>query len=127
MSKVATTYWDNNISLPRRAADSRSVKNRAQSQVKRVNTTTPQWFVFTVIVSITFMLCLTVNLRAFSELNAEIDQHGKLSTEVDQLTNENLTLQEEIHALKTDSSRIEREARKLGMSRAGEKILVPAN
>jgi cell division protein FtsB len=43
------------------------------------------------------------------------------------LTNENLVLQEEIHNLKTDSAVIEREARKLGMSRPGEKILVPAN
>jgi cell division protein FtsB len=43
------------------------------------------------------------------------------------MTNENLILQEEIHNLKTDSQTIEREARKLGMSRSGEKILVPAN
>jgi cell division protein FtsB len=88
---------------------------------------TPQWFVFTVIVSLTFMLCLTINLRAFTEVRGEVEQNQKLSAEVDQLTNENLALQEEIHTLKTDSNAIEREARKLGMSRSNEKILVPAN
>lgn len=90
-------------------------------------TTTPQWFVFTVIVAMTFLLCLTINLRAFSEMNQEVEHNQKLGVEVDQLTNENLTLQEEIHNLKTDSNTIEREARKLGMSRSNEKFLVPAN
>lgn len=123
MSKVATTYWDNNISLPRTSSRS---KTRTQMKSNRVSTT-PQWFVFTVIVSITFMLCLTINLRAFSELNQEAEQNQKLSVDVNQLTNENLVIQEEIHALKTDSNIIEREARRLGMSRSNEKILVPAN
>ena len=123
MSKVATTYWDNNISLPR--ADSRP-KMRTQMKSKR-ESATPQWFVFTVVVSITFMLCLTINLRAYSEMTAEIEQNQKLSVEVDRITNENLILQEEIHSLKTDPNVIEHEARKLGMSRSGEKIFVPAN
>ena len=123
MSKVATTYWDNNISLPR--VNSRS-KPRMQMKSKR-ESATPQWFVFTVVVSITFMLCLTINLRAFSELNAEVEQNQRLSVEVDHITNENLALQEEIHNLKTDSNAIEREARKLGMSRSNEKIFVPTN
>ena len=93
----------------------------------RRESATPQWFVFTVVVSITFMLCLTINLRAFTELNTEIELNQKLNVDVDRMTNENLILQEEIHNLKTDSQTIEREARKLGMSRSGEKILVPAN
>ena len=123
MSKVATTYWDNNISLPRVSA---RAKSRTQMKSKR-ETGTPQWFVFTVVVSITFMLCLTINLRAFSEMNAEIEQNRKLTVEVNQITNENLALQEEIHNLKTDADTIEREARKFGMSRSGEKVLVPTN
>lgn len=91
------------------------------------DSTTPQWFIFTVVVSITFMLCLTINLRAFSEMNTEVEQHQRLNVEVNQITNENLALQEEIHNLKTDAATIEREARKLGMSRSGEKVLVPTN
>jgi cell division protein FtsB len=122
LSKVATTYWDN-ISLPR--VSSRP-KMRTQMKSKR-ESATPQWFVFTVVVSITFMLCLTINMRAFTELNSEVELNQRLNVDVDRMTNENLALQEEIHNLKTDSNTIEREARKLGMSRSGEKVLVPAN
>jgi len=88
---------------------------------------TPQWFVFAVIVFITFMLCMAINFRAFSELNTEIEQHQQLNLEVEQLTNQNLTIQEEIHNLKTNPKIIEREARKLGMGRPDEKIFVPTN
>lgn len=88
---------------------------------------TPQWFVFAVVVFITFMLCLTVNFRAFSELSMEMEQHQKLSIEVEQLSNQNLLIQEEIHNLKSDPKIIEREARKLGMGRPDEKVFVPTN
>lgn len=72
------------------------------------------------------MLCIAINLRAFAELNAEIDLNQKLSSEVDQLADRNIAIQEEIHSLKTDPNTIEREARKLGMGRSNEKIFVPA-
>lgn len=73
------------------------------------------------------MLCLAINFRALSEMKAEAEQNNQLSTDVDKLSGENLSLQEEIHNLKNDSPTIEREARKIGMSRPNEKILVPAN
>ena len=123
MSKVAITYWDNTntVSIPR-------MRPKARTRMKtNRDTTTPQWFVFAVAVSITCMLCLTINFRAFSELNAEIDQNAKLNTVVEQLTNQNLAIQENIHNIKTDPKMIENEARKLGMGRADEKIFVPAN
>ncbi len=126
MSKVATTYWDNDnpISMPGLNNSRSQMRTRRKSSRE---TAAPQWLVFTVVISMTFMLCLTINLRAFSEMNVEAEQNQKLSVEVDQLTNENLALQEEIHVLKTDSNAIEREARKFGMSRIGEKIFVAAN
>jgi cell division protein FtsL len=46
---------------------------------------------------------------------------------VEQLTNESIGLQGEVHSLKTDSRTVEREARKMGMSRRNEKVLVPMN
>lgn len=101
-------------------------KTRTKS-APRTNSSTPQWFLFVVVASISFMLCLAINFRAFSEMRAEAEQNTQLSTEVDKLTGENLSLQEEIHNLKNDSKTIEREARKIGMSRPNEKILVPAN
>jgi len=87
----------------------------------------PQLLVFAVIASIALMSCLTVNFRAFSELNVEIEQNRKLSVEVDQLTNQNLAIQDEIHSIKTDPKMIEAEARKLGMGRPNDKVFVPAN
>ena len=110
MSKVVATYWDNNsvVLMP--------TKTRLK-RAKRTETATPQWVVFAVITSLTFMLCLAINLRAFSETSAEIQQNASLSRQMEQLTNENLAIQEEIHNLTTDPRTIEREARKIGMSR----------
>lgn len=125
MSKAATTYWDENNSVAFPRLNSRS-RTQSRSKAGR-EAATPQWFAFAVVVLITFMLCMTINLRAFSELNTEIQENQQLSTEVDQLTNRNLVLQEEIHNLKNDPKVIEREARKLGMGRPNEKIFVPAN
>ena len=107
MSKVAATYWDNSqtVLMPR----SRSAK--------RSSAATPQWFVFAVVVSITFMLCLTINLRAFSEMTQEQHLHENLNLQIETLTTENLVLQEEIYDLKNDEQAIEREARKIGMVR----------
>ena len=110
MSKVVSTYWDNNsvVLIP--------AKKRAKT-AQRTETATPQWLVFAVITSITFMLCLAINLRAYTEMSAEMQQHERLNVELEQLNSENLLIQEEIHTLKTDPLTIEREARKVGLIR----------
>jgi cell division protein FtsB len=124
LSKVATTYWDdsNAVFIPAKST-------RAKSRVRNVKRekASSQWLVFTVVVALSSMICLTVNLRAYGELSQEIEQYQLLNAEVESLTTENSALQEEIHQIKTDPSVIEREARKLGMSRPNEKVLVPAN
>jgi len=120
LSKVADTYWNNSqtISIP--------VKNRKKA-AGRAKSSTPHWFLFVVVGSIFLMICLAVNFRAVSEMNAEAEQNNQLNADVEKLSGENLALQEEIHNLKNDSQTIEREARKIGMSRPNEKILVPTN
>ena len=120
MNKVAATYWTNtqNISMP--AATRRRAAGRSQ-------TTTPHWFMLVVVTSIFLMLCLAINFRAFTEMRVEAEQNNQLSTDVEKLSVENLSLQEEVQNLKNDSQTIEREARKIGMNRPNEKILVPAN
>lgn len=123
MSKVASIYWENSsaVTAPR-------LRPRSKTRMKsNRESATPQWFVFAVVVFITFMLCLTINFRAFSELTSEMEQNQKLNIEVDQLMNQNLMIQEEIHSLKNDSKVIEREARKLNMGRPDEKVFVPTN
>ncbi len=91
----------------------------------KANNKTPDWFIFTITVLITFMLCLAINFRAFSDLRSESAEYQQLNANIETLTTENLLLQEEIQNLKHDPRTIEREARKIGMSRSNEKILVP--
>ena len=124
MSKVASIYWGNENSVSIQKIRRPGTRTRMKSNRE---SSTPQWFVFAVVVFVTFMLCLTINFRAFSSLMGEMEQNQRLSTEVEQLTNQNLLIQEEIHNLKTDPKIIEREARKLGMGRPDEKVFVPTN
>lgn len=73
------------------------------------------------------MLCVSINFHAFSEVNEEIDQNRRLSFQIQNLMDENLALQEEIHTLKSDPRVIESEARKIGIDLRQEKVPVPAN
>jgi len=115
LSKAANTYlnktataWNGEakdvISVNRRAADTAGNAKR-------------RWVPFVAVCSITLLLCLTINFRAYSEMSREMQENHSLSAEIDNLTDENLALQEEIHNLKSDSRSIEREARKMGLSR----------
>ncbi len=122
MNKVAITYWDNltTVSMAKKKRPKTTSRSKTDSK-------TPDWFIFTTIVLITFMLCLAINFRAFSEVRTESAEYQQLNTEIENLTNGNLLLQEEIQNLKHDPRTIEREARTIGMSRPNEKILVPTN
>ena len=120
MSKVAVTYWDNSQAVSMRK------QTRAES-VKRKTSAKNSWFGFAAVASISFLLCLAINLRAFSEMRQEVNHNEQLNLQLETLTIENLALQEEILDLRKDERAIEREARKIGMSRPNEKILVPAN
>jgi cell division protein FtsL len=86
----------------------------------------PKWLPAVAAISLTAMICLTVNFRAFSELREENGQQQYLNAEIEKKTSENLALQEQIHYLKNDSKTIEREAKKLGLLRKKEKVPVPA-
>lgn len=120
MSKVATTYWDNSNAVFIPAKNARTRTRPQSAKREKANS----WLGFAVVVAFSSMICLTVNLRAYSELSAEVNQHQILNTQVDQLTTENSALQEEIEQIKTDKTMIEREARRLGMSLPNEKVLL---
>ncbi len=83
---------------------------------KNAKSATPQWFVFTVVASLTFMLCLAINLRAFSEMSQETEQFEQLNFDINRLNNENMLIQQDINSLKTDKDAIEREARRIGLT-----------
>src|SRR5215467_7418547 len=81
---------------------------------------TSRYAALAIVASIAFMLCLTINYRAFNEMTREVDENQSLTYQIQNLTNENLALQEEIHNLKTDSAVIRREARRLGLDDGSE-------
>lgn len=61
------------------------------------------------------MLIISINFRAFTEMREEASQNTRLATQIQSLTDENLALQEEIHALKTNPEIIQREAKRIGV------------
>ena len=58
-------------------------------------------------------------------MREQVNENTSLNEEIERLTTENVVLQQEIKNLKHDPKTIAREARKIGMSRPNEKILVP--
>ncbi len=123
MSKAANTYWDSHATrTPRRAAARRRAK--AQPAERR---TAPFWLSFAIVVSIFVMLAVSVNFRAFGEMRQEASENTKLASQIENLMDENLALQEEIHSLKTDPEAIAREARRIGIGLKTQKVSVPSN
>jgi cell division protein FtsB len=96
-----------------------------RSSVKEpiAKSSTPRYAALAIVASIAFMLCLSINYRAFSEMSREVGDNQNLSWQIQNLTQENLALQEEIHNLKTDSATIRREARRLGLADGSEQSL----
>lgn len=126
MSKAADIYWD---SSPKA---SKPVKRQRTNRERRAATalerrTAPWWLSVVIVTSIFVMLCVSINFRAFSAVREESGQNVLLSNQIQNLMDENLALQEEIHLLKTDPGMIEREARRLGIQVYSEKVPVPAN
>ena len=100
---------------------------RSAKPSKRSGLSIPKWIPYGATALFALMLCLTVNLRSFTDINREAEQHESLNQEIEKLTTENLNLQEEIYYLQNDSSVIEREAKKFGFQRKEKKVPVPAN
>ncbi len=49
------------------------------------------------------------------EMRQEVEQNQRLTTQIQNLMDENLALQEEIHTLKSDPAAIGREAKRIGI------------
>lgn len=85
----------------------------------------PRWVPYAAAISLTVMIMATINFRGFTEYRRENAQHSELSDRIENLTDENLALQEEIHALKTDPKAIEREAKKYGLRPKEDRVSQP--
>lgn len=125
MNKAADIYWDSN--RPRRSAIKRAGTVSKAPARPNSDHSVSWWIVFGIAASIFVMLCVSINLRAYSALTVEVDENGRLETQAQSLRDENLALQEEIHLLKTDPKVIEREARRLGIGYEFDKVPVPEN
>lgn len=118
MRKADVTYSNR----PRRRRENSPKKGPRKSSIA-----IPRWASYGATALFVTVLCLTINFRAFTELSREVDQHESLNAEIENVTSENLNLQEEIYYLQNDSDVIEREARKFGFKRSEKekKVSVP--
>jgi cell division protein FtsB len=126
LSKAANTYWDNGRAGKGKSSRRVASSARTENYSARAHTNfVPKWFVMVIPVLLSALLVLTLNVRAWTNVQTEYQTNQKLGAEIEQLTNENQTLQDEVNRLQYDPKMIEREARKLGMGRANEKVFVP--
>ncbi len=125
MNNAAHIYWDN----PNRTASKRSAPSRdRRAGVKAAGrNTSPWWLSFLIVASIVVMLIISINFHAFTEVQEEAVRNTYLATQIQNLQDENLALQEEIHTLKTDPIVIKREARRIGMYLQQQTSSVPVN
>ena len=87
----------------------------------------PWWLTWVIFGSIFVMLGVSLNYRAWTEVKEEAVHNTQLASQIQNLMDENLALQEEIHTLKTDPNVILQQARKIGIGLRQEKVSVPAN
>ncbi len=87
--------------------------------------TRSEWIGIAVAALLTLMVTLTVNYRAFSEASKESSESRQLQQRIENVTSDNLALQEQIHYLKNDPNTVEREVKKFGFRRPKEKVSVP--
>ncbi|MBX7062427.1 MAG: hypothetical protein K1X52_12275 [Pyrinomonadaceae bacterium] len=87
----------------------------------------PFWISFLVVLTLAGTLFVSITYRSFSAVTAEVRENEQLNLMIQNLTDENLQLQDEIHSLKTDPKVIEREAKRLGIpvKDLGAKTQVP--
>ena len=126
MNKAANIYWDDS-SWPTARRNSATRRRRTRTAAAAKDRTAPWWISFLIVTSIFVMLSVSINYRAFTEAREETDKNAQLAAQVQNLTDENLALQEEIHTLRTDPRVIQREAKRIGMSLRRDKVPVPVN
>ena len=82
----------------------------------------PRWMPVAASITLVVTITATVNFRAYSSLSNEEKEHLELNQKVQQFTEDNLGIQEEIYYLKNDPETIEREAKKYGFVRPDKKF-----
>lgn len=116
MSKAANIYWDSTHGSSQGSVSRRSTATRRRRvSAKADRKAAPSWLPYVIVGSIFVMLIISINFRAFTEMRDEVNQHERLSAQIQNLRDENVALQEEIHTLKSDPAAIGREAKRIGI------------
>jgi cell division protein FtsB len=68
-------------------------------------------------ITLMLMIGLTINFRGYTERTKGEAENRLLNERIQEMTEENLALQEEVHELRTDPAKIEDEARRYGLRR----------
>ena len=82
----------------------------------------PRWVPVAASLTLVLTITATVNFRAYRELQQEQQHNTELNQKVQQMTDENLGIQEEIYYLKNDTETIEREAKRYGLVRPQKQV-----
>ncbi len=86
--------------------------------------TVPSWAVFCMIVLATFAVCATVTMRTHAERLSAEQRFTEVSTDVEKLRADNLSLQTEVERLRGDRRAVETAARsRMNMVRANEVVI----
>jgi hypothetical protein len=105
-----------------------SIKRNSQRLAELKNPkSSSHWWGIGIVATLTLMLCLTINYRAFSQLSKETAEKEMLEQRIQSVTSNNLSLQEQIHYLKNDPDTVAREVGKFGLRRTNEKVPVQTN
>lgn len=123
---AANIYWDNSHGS-RSSANRSAITRKRRSTATAQGRTAPWWLSFIIVTTMFGMLLVSINFRAFTAARDEAGLNTQLAGRIQNLMDENLALQEEIHSLKTDPKVIERESRRIGLGSQHEKVPVPAN
>ena len=125
MRRVGTTYSVDLADKGRRSSDAAIRRRQPAARTRSETSEVRRWIPTAAAIGLSVLICVTINFRAFSEFRKESAENQKLDSQVQDLTTENLAIQEEIHSMKSDPKTVERQARKFGYERRNEKRPVP--
>ena len=132
MNRVGNTYWLSNRQVTQRVAAqalptipvreiSRDLLPAAFESFRLI----PSWIFLAMILMATVGICSTVILRSRAELDASIQENGRMNSEIASVRRTNTSLQVEIRRIASDPNTIESAAReRLGMVMPSD-IVVP--
>lgn len=135
MNKVRNTSWNNRLLQRQRIvtqpwlelpglSDLRSALIGSRADVRQRGGVIPSWVPLTAIVLALSLLCISATLRTRETMQQAQARYAAEVSKVEQIRNNNISLQAEIEKLKTDPSAIADAAHQYGLIRPNEKVVM---